>query len=265
MSSLSSATPLNDDNSTTMLTEDSPSLVSMGFEQMSPSAVNQSATKGDTEARSTMQKYSQEHSAGAITKEIVLAAPPSPDGCAVPWGHPVGGRSFTEKYKTEFRTSGIPDSGLGWWANQDIPCGTRLRRVTVADGSLLRFADEAALRATGWSLHDAFNYGIAHKSDRGSTFFLHPGTAMNHADPTRQASVQYKMDVGGEMELWTIRDVRAGEEIFNQYERDFVACGWYDELCTALGAVPLGLLGLVINSAAHGRRTPPHRPVTLSV
>ena len=70
------------------------------------------------------------------------------------------------------------------------------------------------------------NYGIAHKSDPGCIFFLNPGTAMNHS---REATVEYKMDLAGEMELWTCWPVTAGEEMFNDYALDFGACGWCDE------------------------------------
>ena len=53
------------------------------------------------------------------------------------------------------------------------------------------------------------SYGIAHKADAGCIFFLNPGTAMNHS---ADAAVEYKMDVAGEMELWTRRPIAAGEE-----------------------------------------------------
>ena len=61
---------------------------------------------------------------------------------AVPktWGHPAEGPTFNPEYPTEFRTSQIEGAGNGWWAKADIPAGVRLRRVTVADGTLLKFS-----------------------------------------------------------------------------------------------------------------------------
>ena len=38
---------------------------------------------------------------------------------------------------------------------------------------------------------------------------------MNHADRTREASIKYVHDEEDVMELWTTRDVKAGEEMFN--------------------------------------------------
>ena len=112
------------------------------------------------------------------------------------WGRPVEGDSFSE-YATEYRASGVPDGGDGWWALVDIPAKTRLRRVTVADGTLLRFRSEAELRATGWEIDEAVHYGISHRNEPGAIFYLSPGTAANHADKTRTASVKYNFDEEG--------------------------------------------------------------------
>ena len=38
---------------------------------------------------------------------------------------------------------------------------------------------------------------------------------MNHADRTREASIKYVHDEEDVMELWTTRDVKAGDEMFN--------------------------------------------------
>ena len=37
--------------------------------------------------------------------------------------------SFNSEYPTEFRKSGIPNGGLGWWAKKFIPAGVVLRLV----------------------------------------------------------------------------------------------------------------------------------------
>ena len=113
------------------------------------------------------------------------------------WGHPAEGRTFNAEYPTENRTSGIPGAGTGWWARCDIPSGVRLRRCSIADGSLHRFEDEQALRASGWDLNEAINYGISHKNDRGAIFYTNPGTMCNHADKSREASVKYNFDEKG--------------------------------------------------------------------
>jgi len=160
----------------------------------------------------------------------------------LPWKKPVEGPSFSEEYPSEYRTSGVPDGGLGWWAKVDIPKGTRMRRVSVKDKTLHRFADEAELRATGWDIDDAVNYGIGHASDRAGIFYLDPGTACNHADRTRKASVQYNMSKKGMMEIWTIRDVKAGEEMFIDYGISFTDCDWFLELMTPRGLTPLSRL-----------------------
>lgn len=161
---------------------------------------------------------------------------------ARPWGKPATGPTFNEKYPTEFRPSQIPGAGNGWWALVDIPAGVRLRRVSVTDGSLLRFETEEALKAAGWEVDDAVNYGIGHHADPSSVYFLNPGTAMNHADKAREASVRYNHDEAGALELWTVKDIKAGEEMFNAYHVDFAPCPWYDELQRSRGNVPLSQL-----------------------
>ena len=131
------------------------------------------------------------------------------------WGHPATGPTFNPDYQTEFRPSQIEGGGRGWWALLDIPAGTRLRRVSVADGSLVKFSSLAELEEAGWDIDDAVNYGIGHWKSQTAIYFLNPGTAMNHADRTREASIKYVHDEEDVMELWTTRDVKAGEEMFN--------------------------------------------------
>jgi phosphoethanolamine N-methyltransferase len=62
---------LSEDKAAAMHAQASPSLVAVGFEQMSTPVQDQSA-KGDAEARATMQQYWQEHSAGATMQEMML-------------------------------------------------------------------------------------------------------------------------------------------------------------------------------------------------
>lgn len=124
----------------------------------------------------------------------------------------------------------------------DIPKGTRMRYVSIEADTLHRFANEEELRATGWDMDEAVNYGIGHKIDRRAIFFLDPGTACNHADRTRQASVKYNMNRKGMMEIWTIRDVKAGEEMFIDYGDNFVDCDWFTELMVPRGLTPLSKL-----------------------
>ncbi len=45
---------------------------------------------------------------------------------------------------------------------------------------------------------------------------------------------------------WTIKDVTAGEEMFNAYHHDFAPCPWYDELQRSRGNVPLSQLNAEI-------------------
>jgi len=160
----------------------------------------------------------------------------------LPWKKPVGGPSFNQEYLSEYRASDVPNGGLGWWAKVDIPKGTRMRKVTLKDKTLHRFENEAELRATGWDIDDAVNYGIGHASDRSAIFYLDPGTACNHADRTRKASVQYNMTQKGMMEIWTIRDVKAGEEMFIDYGISFSDCDWFLELMLPRGLTPLSRL-----------------------
>jgi len=164
------------------------------------------------------------------------------------WGKPATGPTFNSKYPIEFRKSLIEGAGNGTWALVDIPKGTRLRRVAVADGTLLRFQSEKELKVAGWDIDDAVNYGIGHFADPSSIYFLNPGTAMNHADKTREQSVKYVHDEEGVLELWTVKDVKAGEEMFNQYHKDFAPCKWYDELQRSRGNVPLSQLNDYISA-----------------
>ena len=80
------------------------------------------------------------------------------------------------------------------------------------NGSLYQITSENQLNEVGWDITEVVNYGIAHKTDTG-IFFLNPGTACNHADPSREASVAYDMSTKGVMEIWTMKDVKAGEEM----------------------------------------------------
>jgi len=165
------------------------------------------------------------------------------------WGHKAEGPTFTSKYEIENRKSQIQGAGNGLWAWEDIPAGIRLRRVSVEDGSLLRFGSEEELRATGWDIDDSVNYGIGHHKDPAGIYFLNPGTPMNHADTTRDASVLYIHDEEGAIELWSIKDIKAGEEMFNDYSVDFGRCEWYDMLQHERGNIPLAWLGEAINKA----------------
>ena len=106
-----------------------------------------------------------------------------------PWGKPAEGPTYNEASPTEFKTSNIPDAGLGWFAKNDIPKGTRLRRVSVADGTMFRFGSLDDFKNSGWDLADSVNYGIGHRKDPSSIFYLNPGTACNHADPTRDRNI----------------------------------------------------------------------------
>ena len=120
----------------------------------------------------------------------------------------------------------------------DIPKGTLSSRISVLDGSLVRFRRHMRQDgdlAAGWDLDDAVNYGIGHWRDPSAIFFLNPGTAVNHADKTREAAVMYNHDepnVGAPasfarrrapvipsqvLELYTTKDVKAGEEMLCDY------------------------------------------------
>jgi hypothetical protein len=164
------------------------------------------------------------------------------------WGQPATGPTFNSKYPMEFRKSQIEGAGNGAFAAVNIPKGTCLRRVAVADGTLVRFRSEQEIMLAGWDIDDAVNYGIGHFRDPSSIYFLNPGTAMNHADKTREPSVKYVHDEEGVLELWTVKDVKAGEEMFNQYHKDFAPCRWYDELQQSRGNVPLSQLNDHINA-----------------
>jgi hypothetical protein len=147
-----------------------------------------------------------------------------------------------QNYPTEFRPSQIEGAGHGWWAKVDIPAGTRLRRVSKEDGSLLCFESIDQLTDAGWDFDETVNYGIGHHQDSSAIYFLNPGTAMNHADSSREASVKYVHDERDVLELWTVKDIKAGEEMFNQYHNDFGPCGWYDEKHRSRGNIPLSQL-----------------------
>jgi len=162
------------------------------------------------------------------------------------------GPTFNKEYPTEFRASAIPHAGNGWWAKVDIPKGTRLRRVSVADGTLIRIGSEEELEAAGWEIDDSVNYGIGHKKDSSAIYFLNPGTACNHADPTREVSIIYKHDEQDVFEVWTVKDVKAGDEMFIHYSDSFGNVKWFDELQTSRGNVSLSLLGAMVDNMVLG-------------
>jgi len=75
--------------------------------------------------------------------------------------------------------------------------------------------------------------------------------SVNHADPSRRCSVRYCHDDADALEIWTTRAVKAGEEMFCDYEADYAPCQWYDELMLSRGNVPLNLLAAYLNGQ-HG-------------
>jgi len=184
---------------------------------------------------------------------------------ATPWGKPAEGTTFNAEYPTEFRASGIPECGNGWWAKVDIPKNTRLRRVAVDEGSLIRVDSLEELQASGWGLEDSVNYGIGHKKSPQAIYFLNPGTACNHADPSREVSIRYFHSEKDVFELWTVKDVKAGEEMFISYSRDFGSCKWFDDFHNSAGRVPLSQLGDVIDSSMRPLDSPPEGAIEMKV
>jgi len=126
--------------------------------------------------------------------------------------------------------------------------GTRLRRVSVAEGSLIRIASLEELTGSGWGVDDSVNYGIGHKKDSSAIYFLNPGTACNHADPTREVSIIYKPEEKDVFELWTVKDIKEGDEMFISYSQAFGPCAWFDELHNSHGRTPLSQLGDIIDA-----------------
>merc|ERR1719171_1381022 len=184
--------------------------------------------------------------------QFLLKFRPEQGNVPKPWGRPAEGPTFCSQYPCEFRQSQIVGAGRGFWAKVDIPAGVMLRRVAVADGTLLRIGNAEELKATGWDTDELVSYGIGHHKDPSAIFFLNPGTAMNHADSTRGASVRYNHEEDGVLTLWTTRPVKAGEEMFNDYGLDFGPCAWYDELQKERGNTPLSQLSDAINKMYSG-------------
>jgi len=164
----------------------------------------------------------------------------------VPWRHKAEGSTFNTQYPTEHRPSSIEGAGLGWWAKADIPAGVRLRRVSIETDTLMKFESKEQLEATGWDISDACNYGIGHWKDPESIYFLKPGTSINHADKTREPSVEYRHEDGA-YEIWSVKDIKEGEEIFCNYENDYAPCEWYDTMQNEKGNTPLSQLPSKIN------------------
>jgi len=167
----------------------------------------------------------------------------------ITWGLPATGPTFHQEYQVEFRPSSIAGAGMGFWAVGDIPKGVRLRRCEESTGSLRVFRNLELLSASGWDLDDAVNYGIGHTKESRAICYLNPGTAMNHADSSRNKACEYRFMEPGVIEIWSVLDIAAGEEIFNDYEHDFMPVGWYDEFQNARGNTPLSQLAALIENA----------------
>jgi len=166
-----------------------------------------------------------------------------------PWKNPetTSAACFNQQYPTEYRKSAIEGAGMGWWAKVDIPAGVHLRTSSVEDGSFFRFASEEELRSCGWEVDEAVHYGISLNGDPDVTYFSNPGIPCNHADPSRKPSVEYKLVRPGLMEVWTISDIKAGDEILTDYTKCFTECEWYDKLVFEHGLIPVGKIGHLIN------------------
>jgi hypothetical protein len=136
---------------------------------------------------------------------------------------------------------------MGWWAKTDIPAGVLLRTSSVDDGSFVRFANEEEFHSTGWEVDEAVHYGISLKADPDALYFSNPGIPCNHADPSREPSVEYRLVKPGLMEVWTISEIKAGDEIFTDYTKCFLECDWYDKLVCEHGLVPVAQIGHIIN------------------
>ena len=69
-------------------------------------------------------------------------------------------------------------------------------------------------------------------------YFLNPGTAMNHS--STKYNVCYNMEKKDEIEIWTIRNIKKGEELFNNYSVDFGdQCEWYNQICQENNVIPI--------------------------
>lgn len=152
-----------------------------------------------------------------------------------PWEKPLD-TSFNGEYPTEFRQSQIEGGGLGWWAKVDIPAGVCMRKLSVAEGTLVRLSSEEELHATGWDIDQCVNYATGHFKDPGAVYWTCPGTKMNHS---WQPSIEYRHTEAGKMELWTMRGVSAGEELFNHYGDSFASCDWFEKLQNNRGNICL--------------------------
>jgi len=148
----------------------------------------------------------------------------------------------------------IEGAGMGWWAKVDIPAGVLLRTSSVEDGSFIRFANEQELRKTGWEISESVHYGISLKADPGALYFSNPGIPCNHADPSRTPSVAYQLVKTALMEIRTLTDIKAGEEILTDYTKSFLECDWYDKLAHEHGLIPVGKIGHLINGQ-HSSKT----------
>jgi len=153
----------------------------------------------------------------------------------ITWNKEALGHTFL--YNTEFRPSSIPNSGNGWWAKEDIPSNACIRKVSIKDNTLIQFSNAEELQNTQWDPIEYVNYGIGHPLEPTCIFFLNPGTAMNHS--THHFNVRYNMEKRDVMEIWSIRDIKKGEELFNNYSADFGQCQWYNKLCYPNTVVPI--------------------------
>lgn len=139
--------------------------------------------------------------------------------------HPYCAEHTREVLGVEVKASQIPGAGLGLWAVRDFKKGQMLfnyggERLSVREYN--ERYDKEEMGAYGITLNSRFVLD-ARATDAGVARYV-----CSYQGSGKKPNMEYVTD-GKVVEMWTIRSIKAGEELFSDYGT---------EMLTAMGVLP---------------------------